>query len=879
MQQKKPYICLLSAHRLPFQNIGRILICALWVVAVFSPHSVKAHPADMYFQTCAIELSPEGVRMKWDISPGPMLTPSTWYETDLDNNNVISTDEAERWVEPLLAEFSLLLNDSLSLGIVLDSVAWPNSLTAMEIGDQVIEIHMHATFPEAITAQQQVIVSNKFKVGSSSHWFVLSGNDGVQFTQPGQNGNVLSFNLMPPEDGSLKNYNPNDLLTNWDSGVPDIDPAGNTSANGDSVYQDYNTNLIKVLRAADISPGLLLIGMLTSIFLGGLHALTPGHGKTIVAAYLVGTRGTIRHALFLGSIVTLTHTGSVIILGVITLVVSQYFLPTLFFPLLEIISGLLILGLGSWLLFLRARQWNAFRNRKTISSLVPAPFFPETDTEETEINSQTRISLNIPITEIGLPHQHPDIPDPSQVTWRSILTLGISGGLVPCPDAIAILLIAVAINRVLIGLSLITTFSLGMAVVLIIIGILMVQSQRLIVRFDTSQRITTLIPVASAMVVIILGAIITFTAIQRESFGQLISAMPAGRTSVGNFLVDTISSITPNSFTINTSKITYLQIDESEFVQLFITSIAESSTTAITDEPFGVWDYAISPDNNSLIYSTPRDDITNTIRVMDTYSLESKNLIECVDAACTAAQFSPDGTQVIYERLSYSPVGDNSPALTSLWWVDITTGETRPIFKSESLAGFNPRWSPDGQWFSYSAPGINTAKLYHLETGASISIPSRSGGIIDWSPDSKQVLVTDVRLHKEAYATHLMVYTIEDQSSIDLSENNSAQDTLAAWSPDGQWIAVVRRLNPDTQQDPGDNLWLMHPNGTNARPITSRVGAFHGRPVWAPDSAHLVYHVYTITQEGFQSGIWMMNIISQTESQVTDSGSRPEWLY
>ena len=99
----------------------------------------------------------------------------------------------------------------------------------------------------------------------------------------------------------------------------------------------------------------LLTAFLLSLALGALHALTPGHGKTLVAAYLVGSQGRTRDAVFLGSVVTATHTGSVLLLGVVTLVASRYLLPAIFIPVLELLSGLFVAGFGIHLLIQRAR--------------------------------------------------------------------------------------------------------------------------------------------------------------------------------------------------------------------------------------------------------------------------------------------------------------------------------------------------------------------------------------------------------------------------------------------------------------------------------------------------------------------------------------------
>ena len=99
----------------------------------------------------------------------------------------------------------------------------------------------------------------------------------------------------------------------------------------------------------------MLAGLLIAFMFGSFHALSPGHGKTMVAAYLVGSRGTVRHAVSLGIIVTVTHTLGVFALGLVTLFASKYVVPEKLYPILSVISGLAVFGVGVWLLTSRLR--------------------------------------------------------------------------------------------------------------------------------------------------------------------------------------------------------------------------------------------------------------------------------------------------------------------------------------------------------------------------------------------------------------------------------------------------------------------------------------------------------------------------------------------
>src|SRR5690242_16217353 len=128
-------------------------------------------------------------------------------------------------------------------------------------------------------------------------------------------------------------------------------PAG--GAPGGIVRGDF---LSQLLNKRELGLGMVLLGLAVAFCLGAIHALSPGHGKTIVAAYLVGARGTMKHAIFLGGMVTFTHTVSVFFLGFITLYLSQYVLPEKILPVLGAISGLSIVWIGAILLYKRARR-------------------------------------------------------------------------------------------------------------------------------------------------------------------------------------------------------------------------------------------------------------------------------------------------------------------------------------------------------------------------------------------------------------------------------------------------------------------------------------------------------------------------------------------
>ena len=259
-----------------------------------------------------------------------------------------------------------------------------------------------------------------------------------------------------------------------------------------------NTERLKAFIRRPLSLKLVIVALIVSAVLGGLHALTPGHGKAVVAAYLVGSKGRVREAIFLGLVVTLTHTFSVIALGLVTLFASQYILPQHIAPWLSVASGFLIAILGTWLL---GRNLNQYYHRKNAHS----------HDHEHPPHDHNHHNHDHEHHHHGHSHTHSHVPERPGL-W-GLLSLGVSGGIVPCVDALVGLLFAISMNRIVWGLVIICAFSIGLASVLVAIGVMMVLAKPLIERFTGEGVWLQRLPILSSVVVIILGTVLMFKAL------------------------------------------------------------------------------------------------------------------------------------------------------------------------------------------------------------------------------------------------------------------------------------------------------------------------------------------------------------------------------
>jgi ABC-type nickel/cobalt efflux system permease component RcnA len=236
----------------------------------------------------------------------------------------------------------------------------------------------------------------------------------------------------------------------------------------------------------DLSIGVILVSLLVAAFWGAAHALTPGHGKAIVAGYLVGTRGRPLDAVLLGGIVTVTHTIGVFALGLVTLLLSAFIVPEALYPWLTLVSGVLVVGVGASVLVSRRRGRAAHHHHHH-------------DHGHRHHH--------------GGGHDHSHAHHHEHVERRGLIGVGVAAGLLPCPSALVVLLSAIALHRVGFGLALITAFSLGLACTITGIGLVAVLAKRLFARVSLEGRIVRALPAASALAILVVGVVLTARAV------------------------------------------------------------------------------------------------------------------------------------------------------------------------------------------------------------------------------------------------------------------------------------------------------------------------------------------------------------------------------
>lgn len=482
-----------STFRLPL--LVALVLLAIAAAGFATPQRAAAHPLGNFSinSYCRIEPSAQGLSLRYvlDMAEIPTFQELVARKLDSGTPTAAQLDELAASIAERLADNLVVDADGQQLPLAVQSSR--AELRPGQGGLQTLYLVADLSAPLPTGAGPWSIDYSDHLYGVRPGWreVVVRAADGMRILESNAPADELSNELTAYPDDQLQAP----LV---------IDGASFTFARGAAAASAapvapvapalVESDVLTMLATTPVTgPLSLATALVAALLLGAGHALTPGHGKTIVAAYLVGTRGTVGHALFLGVTTTVTHTAGVFALGLLTLFVSEWVLPERLYPWLGAVSGALVMLIG--LTLLRQRLAALFRQPTTAAH-------QHHDVDE----------------HGGHDHgtgYHTHAPPPASVSWRGLLALGVSGGLLPCPSALVVLLGAVALGRPALGLLLVVSFSLGLASILTGIGVVLVRARSLFARLPAGGRLLPSLSLAGAAVVTVAGVVITVQALSQ----------------------------------------------------------------------------------------------------------------------------------------------------------------------------------------------------------------------------------------------------------------------------------------------------------------------------------------------------------------------------
>jgi Tol biopolymer transport system component len=295
-----------------------------------------------------------------------------------------------------------------------------------------------------------------------------------------------------------------------------------------------------------------------------------------------------------------------------------------------------------------------------------------------------------------------------------------------------------------------------------------------------------------------------------------------------------------------------------------------------------VWDYAVSSDGSQIAFGLVRPDGSAVdLWLMNVDGSAARRFLACDESQCTGAAWSPDGRRLAYERrqlnVDLGAVG-GGPGPSRVWLVYLGSGVTHRLFQDTQRLGYAPRWSPDGRHLAYFDPRSGV-RIVDVDAGDSQLIPNQLGEIGSWSPDGQALTLVDLIFAGERHSSYLVRVDLGDDMIKNLSgEELDANDGSPAWSPTGEWIAFGRKALADGTPTSGQQLWLMRPDGGQARPLVTDPKAHLGSIAWSPDGTEIVYLRFQLMQADARPEIWLVSLDGNDPVKLADNATLPAWL-
>jgi nickel/cobalt exporter len=451
--------------------VGRaIIVVAAATVPLAVAGPASAHPLGNFTVNAAVALtvSPGEVRVDYVLDLAEIPTFQELGVVDADGDGTAEDPERSAWA----ARRAEAIGAALSLTVDGDPVPLRVDDAAMTLGSGqggLAVLRLEVSLLGTVLTGDGVVAFRDVNDPGRVGW--------REVTAAGAGGLAVGRSSVPmvsPSD-ALRAY-PQDLL----SSPPSVRRARFTFAPGSQVSATGTADpvggrprpsdgpLAELVARSDLSPSVVLLALAAAVAVGALHALAPGHGKAVAAAYLAGTGSRMRQALTIGGAVAVMHTTSVLVLGGVLLFARGAFPAERLYPWLGIAAGGAAIVLGAGL-------------------LVHRPARP-------------------PKPEDGHGHDHPPL------SRRGLTALALSGGLLPSPTAVVVLLAAASLDRLPLGLGMVAAFGVGLAASLTAVGVLAIGA-RTALRWRIPARLTEAAPMAGAGVIVAMGVVLALRAV------------------------------------------------------------------------------------------------------------------------------------------------------------------------------------------------------------------------------------------------------------------------------------------------------------------------------------------------------------------------------
>jgi len=319
----------------------------------------------------------------------------------------------------------------------------------------------------------------------------------------------------------------------------------------------------------------------------------------------------------------------------------------------------------------------------------------------------------------------------------------------------------------------------------------------------------------------------------------------------------------------------------SGIANLFVIDPQNAQTQRLTSEPFGIYDFAISPDGTRIAYSADRamDDAERDLYLINSDGSGRRRLVACDGQVCQAISWSPDGTRIAFERrtLVQGVVG-RSPGPGRIWLADVNTGETAPLFGDSQQIASLPRYAPAGDRLAFYDPTAAAVVVVDLATDQRVELPSVLGDSGTWSPDGMQLVYPELEAFEAGRYDQLLRANLVANIITAVTPLGPARNSGPVWSPLGDAIAFGRQDAAGAGGILGPQMWLIAPDGSNPRQLTFEPEISHGAFAWSPDGAWIAVQRYNLLEINALPELWLFKADGSQRRKLAEDAAQPAWL-
>jgi Tol biopolymer transport system component len=376
------------------------------------------------------------------------------------------------------------------------------------------------------------------------------------------------------------------------------------------------------------------------------------------------------------------------------------------------------------------------------------------------------------------------------------------------------------------------------------------------------------------------GSTLIFSPVQplRPNTAYRIVIDPGGRSTRGRAMVSQYAL----SFTTRQTRLAYMA-PSGEIRDVYLTDPESGATQRVTSEPYGVFDFAISPDGSRAAVSITRDKTgSRDLWLVNLDGSGRERLVECTEEVCQTPAWSADGQRIAFERrkLIQRTIG-KLPGPSRIWLYDIPSQSSAPLFEDAQRIGALPRWSPVDDRLLFVDSSDSMLSVIDTVSQQSTQIPSRLGDPGAWSPDGSQVIYSDILEFEDFGFSQMFRANLVSGVITTVLPVSTTNDAAVSWSPDGAQLAFSRQI-AGTRGAIGAQIWLTPPDGAapgaGLRQLTNNNAFTHAEINWSPDRRWLSARRFELREQYAKPQIILVRLDSGETRLLLEDAMSAEWV-